>query len=297
MKKIGIMILLVLLLGACGSNKEESSEAPPPRVDQESIPVSIDQSAEIAVASTQAAPSENLQPNQQRIVIKDAKLNLIVKNPTESTNEIISMAERMGGWVISSQLTAFTNDVGEDVTRSTIAIRVPAENFNTALEQIKGAATKIVNENITGQDVTQEYVDLNSRVTNLQATERQYQTFLESATNIDEVLRVYNEISRVRGEIETMQGRIRYFQEASAYSSITVDLNPEEPESEETKFPEKKIWKPRQTAENALDALGSVLQTGADALIWFGIFILPVALIIVLPAAIMYRFIWPRFRS
>jgi hypothetical protein len=141
------------------------------------------------------------------------------------------MGEEMGGWVVTSSTGYFTNSAGEQVARGFITIRVPAGRLNEALERIKGGEglEKINSESINGQDVTQQYIDLSSRLKNLEAAEQQLQTIMDSARKVDDVMTVYNQLVNVRGEIETIKGQLQYYQEAAAYSSIEIELLPPEP--------------------------------------------------------------------
>jgi cephalosporin hydroxylase len=157
-------------------------------------------------------------------------------------------------------------------------VRVPAERLNEALERIRADAVSVDSENVAGQDVTQEYTDLSSQLTNLQAAEEQLQTIMDSARQTEDVLAVYNELVRVRGEIETIQGRIRYFDEAAAYSSITANLQP----VVVTTLGSDEGWSPLTTASNAVDALVTVAQFAVDALITLAILGLPLLVLILL---------------
>src|SRR5690606_34749274 len=146
----------------------------------------------------------------------------------------------------------------------TIVVHVPAERLDEALSQIKSGALKIDNENITGDDVTQQYVDLSSRLENLQASEQQLREIMDKAVRVADVLEVQRELTNVRGEIEVIQGRLNYFNEAAAFSSISVSVIPQPPGPVEV---QTIGWNPGTTAENALGALVSVLQSLLDAAI------------------------------
>ncbi|MBZ0307378.1 MAG: DUF4349 domain-containing protein, partial [Anaerolineae bacterium] len=149
-------------------------------------------------------------------------------------------------------------------------------------------------ENINGRDVTAEYVDLQSRLTNLQAAESQYQTFMEDAANIPEVTTVYNELVRIRGEIEVIEGQIRYYDEASSFSSVTVELYPPDAEVEIASSDDS--WKPANVVEDALETLGSTLEGLGTLIIWMVVFLLPLAVLLSLPLAAGY-FILRRVRK
>ncbi len=279
------LFLSVFLLAACGMNSEDQSSENVERAVEPQV-----------VQSSFAAPEESdvsLIEDTTRIILKDATLRLVVKNPSESASKISSYAEENGGWVVSLNTTQFTNDAGETDTRATLTVRVPAEILTATLESFKKEAVQVLSENINGRDVTAEYVDLQSRLTNLQAAESQYQTFMEDAANIPEVTTVYNELVRIRGEIEVIEGQIRYYDEASTFSSVTVELYPPDAEVE---IASSDGWKPENEVEEALETLGDALEGLGTLIIWVVVFLLPLAVIFSIPVVAGY-FILRRVRK
>jgi hypothetical protein len=222
---------------------------------------------------------------QERIVIKNGSLTLVVEDAEGTITRISKMAGEMGGWVVSSNTSNVSTTTGEEVKQGTITIRVPAEQLDSALAHIKSGVVSVEQENISGQDVTQEYIDLNSRLTNLEAAEIQLRAILEDARKTEDVMLVYNQLVQVRGEIETIRGQIRFYQESAAYSSITVDIVP--------KAIEAPIqiagWSPGRTVERAIAALLSALQFLADVVIMVVIVGFPLLLLVAIPAWLIRR--------
>lgn len=279
------LFLSVFLLAACGMNSEGQSSENVERAVEPQV-----------VQSSFAAPEESdslLREDTTRIILKNATLRLVVKNPSESASQISSYAEENGGWVVSLNTTQFTNDAGETDTRATITVRVPAEILTVTLDSFKKEAVQVLSENINGQDVTAEYVDLQSRLANLQAAEAQYQTFMEDTANMTEVTTIYNELVRIRGEIEVIEGQIRYYDEASTFSSVTVELYPPDAEVE---IASSGGWKPGNEVEEALETLGDALEGLGTLVIWAVVFLLPLALIFSVPLVAGY-FILRRIRK
>lgn len=225
------------------------------------------------------------QPAQERLVLKTASLSLVVADADKSLTEISRMAEEMGGWVVSSNAYKTAAASGVEVTRASLTIRVPAQRLNEALERIKAGAVSVESENTSGQDVTSEYTDLQSRLKNLEAAEAQLQNIMDSAVKTEDVLAVYNQLVSVREQIEVIKGQMKYYEESAAFSSINVDLIPD--------ALNQPIqiggWSPKGTAKEALEALIRALQFMADALIWGLICVLPVGLIFGLPGYFIGR--------
>src|SRR5215813_5353071 len=133
------------------------------------------------------------------------------------------MAEGMGGWVVNSS-TSTTVRNGRNLVQAVISVRVPSAQFATALEQIKAQAVSVDIENITGDDVTNQFVDLSSQLKNLESTQDQLQKIMSTAATVEDVLTVQDKLTEVRGQIEQIKGQLNYFSEADAFSLINLTL-------------------------------------------------------------------------
>lgn len=224
---------------------------------------------------TQGIETDGLLANQNeqtRIILKNASLSLTTEDPENALNSVITLAESLGGWVVNSSTSQFVNSAGEQATRGTITIRIPADQLNAVLEQLRGLAINVNAESLSGQDVTTQYIDLSGRLVTLQAAQVQLQKIMNSAIKVDDVLAVHTELTRIQGEIESLQGQIKYYDEAAAYSSIQIELVPPTPGPVET---QAAGWNPATTAESAFGALLSVLRFGGDLLIALAVFLGP----------------------
>lgn len=217
-----------------------------------------------------------------RLVIKNASLNLVVKDPQASLDQVTALAERVGGFVVSSRTYKQGYDSeGVAMLYGEISIRVPAERFNETLAELRGASVRVENESISGDDVTAQYTDLQSQLKNLQAAEEQLTAIMKDAKRTEDVLNVYNQLVSIRGQIEQIKGQIKYYEESAAMSLITMTLMPDIASQPIT--PE--AWAPEGVAKQAVEALVNTLQALGTAVIWFGIYTLPLLLLIGLPIA------------
>jgi len=122
---------------------------------------------------------------------------------------------------VSSRISGEEND-----RRGWISIRVPDGKFEQALAELRDLSVRVESESTDSQDVTEEYVDLQSRLKNAQATENQYLALLQKAENVEDILRIYERLSQVRSEIEQLKGRIQYLENTSSMSLISTRLEP-----------------------------------------------------------------------
>jgi len=224
----------------------------------------------------------------QRMVIKNAALSIVVVEPAKAMDEIISMAEEMGGFVVSSNMWQTTLSNGVTVDQANINIRVPAERLDEALSRIKDGAGEVRSEQISGEDVTSQYTDLQSRLRNLEAAETQLAQIMDDATDTEDVLQVYNNLVSVREQIEVIKGQMQYYEQAAALSSISIDIIADEADQPI----QIGGWQPVGVAKDAIEALINALQGLVNIVIWLVIFVLPLVLVIGFPVS----FLWRRFR-
>lgn len=148
----------------------------------------------------------------------------------------------------------------------TVTMRVPVDSFERTLERL-GQLGKVKSRTVTGEDVTVHVVDIESRVRNKRAEERQYLEIMSRANRIADIVTVSNELSRVRGEIEEAQGRLKYLKSAAAMSTIDVELN--------EKGSKKPLAEPSlgKTFSDAGRSLLGTLKAVARAVIWLLVYV------------------------
>ncbi|MGA9531422.1 MAG: DUF4349 domain-containing protein [Anaerolineales bacterium] len=305
MKRLALIPLLLasaLIISACGGSLPATQSAPLESFQGETMEMEAPSADAIAGSAANTTRSTTDLPSvQDRLVIRNANVSLVVEDPAQSVDTIASMAEGMGGYVVSSNVFENTfgdNRLGEPITakQANITVRVPSDQLEAALDQIKAGAIEVRNQNISGQDVTEEFTDLQSRLGNLQAAEAELREIMDSASRrdkIEDVLAVLNQLRQVREEIEVKQGRIQYLQQSARLSSISVDLIPDVA----TQPLQIGRWTPQGTAREAIAALIGALQWIADAAIWGLLCVLPVAIVAGVPAWIAIRSILRRRKN
>ncbi len=304
-RSIAISVFLILTLSACASAARETVAGfPAEQLAQSRVaePMAVEGGAafdESMAAGAREAESANVDfaaevAPVERVVIQTANLSLVVSEPAESVKQISQMAVQMGGFVVSSNVFKTTfSDVGVRADQASITIRVPAERLNEALERIKEGATEIQNESVSGQDVTQEYTDLQSRLRNLEAMEEELLEIMSTQGKTEDVLQVFELLQQTRQDIEITKGRIQYISEAAALSAISVDLIPDAA----AQPLEIGGWRPEGTAREAFAALLRALRFLGNAAIWGGICVLPIGLLFGVPGYFVGRTILRRRRA
>ena len=300
-KKISYLGLttLSILLVACASSASAPEEAfaEPGFAIGAPAPVEFVENESAAQTSlgrgTDGAFAGDVAP-ADRVVIHTAHMSIVVPDPSASVQEIADLANEMGGFVVSSNMSqTFFSEANISADRASITIRVPSERLDEALASIKDGATEVQSENVSGQDVTQEFTDLQSRLRNLAAAEEQLLDIMSSATETEDVLQVFENLRRVSEEIEIIKGRIQYLSESARLSAISVELIPD------VAAQPLAIggWQPEGTVKEAFTALIEALRFIGEAAIWSVICIVPVALILGVPLFFVVRGVRRRRRS
>ena len=218
----------------------------------------------------------------KRIVIKNATLSIVVKDPALSITAISEMAESMGGFVVSSNVSTAQGKDGVTYPQAAITIRVPAGQMTLVLTRIKAqaadASTGVLDEQVSGSDVTKEYTDLQSRLTNLQNASDQLTAIMAKGSKTEDVMSVYNQLTQVNEQIEVIKGQIKYYDEASNLSEISVTLK----SVDSVKPISVAGWQPVGVARDAVQALLNTLQLLTNIVIWLALYVLPTLLVIAL---------------
>ena len=216
-------------------------------------------------------------------VIKNADIRLLVEDTDRALDGLTQTVTDVRGYVISSR-TWYQNYRGTNYKYATVTIGVPVDQFENAMRRLRRLGVQVLDENASGQDVTDQYVDLQSQVTNLEATRDRVKSFLDQAKTVDDVLRIDLELSRVEAQIEQLKGQMNYLSNRSAFSTITINLEPQLPKIQETPIPTATAtpvsalspWDAGKTTRQATYTLVSVYRLVADFLIWFFVVIVPV---------------------
>ncbi len=220
-----------------------------------------------------------------RMIIKNGELRLEVSDTASALDRVTQVAEDTRGYILSSRTW-----YEQAYEYATITIGVPADQFEDALRRLRALGLRVLDEQVAGTDVSDEYVDLESRLRNLEATEARIRSFLEQAKTVEESLRINQELANITSQIEEVKGRMNYLRDRATYSTITVHLVPlvptatpsptatATPTSTPTLTPTPEAWLPLDTARDASRVLVNLFQGFADIVIWAVIVLVPIAL-------------------
>jgi tellurite resistance-related uncharacterized protein len=248
-------------------------------------------------AGSGLADATSTSSTTDQMIVKTASLNILVDDPSQSLEDIMKLADDLKGYTVSSNRYQSYSSSGEQLPSANVVIRVPADKLTDAMDKIKAMTGEpgkyVTNENVSGQDVTQAYTDLQSRLRNLEEAADELTKMYNKAVKAEDVLAIYNQKMSVTEQIEVLKGQIKYYEDASATSSITVQID--------AKASVQPIsvagWEPKGIARDAVQALINFLKGLANFLIWLVILVLPILIVIGLPLYFLIRWLVRRNKA
>jgi hypothetical protein len=286
-----LMAAAAVIAAGCSAGTPDAIEKVVTQPAREAVGVEATPQAKVAAtpAPTSAARDDAaplpVAYRVNRMIIKNAELRLQVTDTDAAIDRVTQIAADTFGYILTAR-----SWYQADFKYATITIGVPVDEFENAVRRLRALAVKVLDENASGTDVTDQFVDLESKLRNLEATEARIRSFLDKATSVEEALRVNQELAEITAQIEQIKGQMNYLRDRAAYSTITIHLEPEVPTPTPTPTPTVTptptpvAWRPGQTLSSATDVLGAILRTLADLFIWLvvvlGPFILLLALLV-----------------
>ncbi len=283
-----VFALLVALAVGCSKSRMASEETSAglagPAAD--TVEQARSTAAPSGAGGSNAAPPPAVRNRQ---LIRRLDVHIVVKNTEAAAQRLQELAAALGGFV--SDLNASRS---EGVLHYQMTVRVPAAQLDRAREEIRGIALRVEREQMSTEDVTDQYVDLAARMQSLQATETELRELLaesrERSRKVGDVMEIYRELTGVRTQIEQIQGQLNALQNLVGLSTIQLTLEPD--------AAGKPIaaggWRPNETVRNAFGVLVGFLQGLVDLAIFLVVVALPVLLVILIPILLL-RKAWKRW--
>jgi hypothetical protein len=242
------------------------------------------------VSLNQADQSQSMAEAMNRKIIRNADLTLEVGAPTEVQRKITSIAEALGGFVVTSESKLRQVGDSKQELEVNLVIRVPASQFGSALDQIRATASRVLQEKMTGQDVTEEFIDLEARIKTQKALELQFLEIMKQASKVADALEVQRQIAEVRTEIEKLEGRKRFLENRASLSTITVTLQ----------SPNAIVVNTSGFGRHVREAVADSVEVAIAIvlfLIRFVIVMIPILILIIFPGWLLARFVFRRARK
>lgn len=286
MKRImfGLVVLSFLLFG-CSSHEARDSES--------SYDMSVSEGgmieSDISIGSTGSLPIDPIEPtapdlkqleNVNRRIIYNAYLELEVKQYLEVVSSIEQTVNEMNGYVVSNQTSRFD----DELHYGHLTLRIPQESLNLFFDFLDGHdQIYIQHRDLVGEDVTEQYVDLETRLKSRQELEARLLAFMEEAKSTEDLLNISRDLSNVQYEIEMIKGQMNYINNRADLA--TVELNLTELQTEFAHEQNLNVWE--RTKEQWLISYNNLL-IGATNLFVFIVGNLPILIVIAAIGGLIY---------
>ncbi len=228
-------------------------------------------SAPMIAKSTRGIPGigmpsqrENIVQLDNRMVIKNSDLSLLVTDVRAVSDQILSYAKGVGGFMVSPSYTK-----PEESPFATVIIRVPTTVLENALSHLRSLGVKVISENLMGTDVTGEYTDIEARLTTLKKTQAKFNDILEKVTNVADILSVQRELISLQDQIDSLIGQKTALVKNAELTKITVYLSTDELA---LPYTPDKAFRPNLIFKEAVRSLINSVRQAAEILIWIGVY-------------------------
>ncbi len=211
-----ILYCLVAILSACGSKQEEASE--PPVTEALAIMAPADaQDKELVVTSIPKASSNNF--TKQKKIIKDGDLTVKTEQINASKKGIDNLLKKLSAYYETEDLQNSDEAISYD-----LKIRIPSANFEKLISTLENGKDEIERKNIKARDVTEEFVDIETRLANKRDYLKRYKELLSKAQTVKDILTVEENIRNLQEEIESKEGRLKYLSDQVTFSTLNIHL-------------------------------------------------------------------------
>jgi len=298
-----LLLALVSFSLSCGGGGNQAMEAINSRADSSTQKVA----EQVEKDPAKTAPGYNVQQQKvaltevdkegssagafERKIIRNAEITMEVPSTTDTQHRVASIAETNGGFVVTSEAKQREHvDPAQRTLDIKLVVRVPSPQFGVAFDEIKKLASNTPSEQVTGQDVTEEFIDLEARIKTQKALELQFLEIMRQAYKVADALEVQRQIADVRTEIEKLEGRKRFLENRASLSTITVNIQAPKPVIAVTGT---------GFGQSVREAVSDSVGMASDMALFFvrfAILMVPILLFIGLPSALVARVLVRRAR-
>jgi hypothetical protein len=278
-RTVSALVLFAFAFSACGGeeagqssvtahSKAEAARAVPSAAGGELAAADPGAPADTGVPADIGVPDDLVAQEFDRKIVKTAELGIRANEVRDAAAKAQQVAAGYGGSVLSSQIE------GDGRVSADLVLLIPSPEFEAALDDLRGLGKKVTTDTVRGEDVTEEFVDLQSRERNLLAAEQSLLDLYDRANSVNAALAIERELTVVRGEIEQVQGRIKYLENRTASSQISLSIQPVPRPG-----PPTPAWSAARVVAQAWSASLTVLQALATVILSalvFGWWLIPV---------------------
>lgn len=252
-----VTISLFVILTACSSSDEELAKMSTEDRASDSAEFETKEEQSVDAEREQESVAEETAAPSTRMIIHQARISTNVKDLKKAQHNMEQRVKDYGGYIVESNVYLES----DETSSGKMIVRIPEKHFETFLSEAELEASKVLEKNVTGQDVTEQYVDLSSRVKSKRAVEERLLAFMKDAEKTEDLLKISSDLAKVQEEIEVLVGKIKYLENQTSFSTIELTMFENRVIIPEIENKDLNTWEKTKkqfiTSTNALLSIGS----------------------------------------
>lgn len=287
-----LCVITAFALAACSSDDSaDSGEMAKSSDSSASNEIAMRNEAENSTVDEPKEPEkEEIADTDDRMIIHRADLEVKVKSLEKARQDIEKKVKEYGGYIVESNIYREENEL----MSGHLTIRIPEKYFQQFLNDAEEAAAEIMGRTVTGQDVTEEYVDLESRLKSKRAVEKRLLDFMKDAQKTEDLLKISSDLAKVQEDIEVIVGKMKYLENQTAYSTVDISMQENRVVVPGVDGDQLNTW---EKTKKQLAVSVNFLLAAASSLVVFFVGNLPVIILVAVIGLGVYYFVKRRKRK
>lgn len=249
-----------MLLAACSGDEESAKMSSEDRASDSAEFKSEEESVEAEVQ--QESATEDIEAPNTRMIIHQARISTNVKDLEKAQHNMEQKVKKYDGYIVESNVYLES----DETSSGKMVVRIPEKHFETFLSEAEAEASKVLEKNVTGQDVTEQYVDLSSRVKSKRAVEERLLAFMKDAQKTEDLLKISTDLAKIQEEIEVLVGKINYLENQTSFSTIELTMHEKRVIIPEIENKDLNTWE--KTKKQFITSTNSLLLVGSGIIVF-----------------------------
>ncbi|MEK5214341.1 DUF4349 domain-containing protein [Psychrobacillus sp. FSL H8-0487] len=290
MKKAWLLLVtisLFVILTACSSSDEELAKMSTEDRASDSAEFETKEEQSVDAEREQESVAEETAAPSTRMIIHQARISTNVKDLKKAQHNMEQRVKDYGGYIVESNVYLES----DETSSGKMIVRIPEKHFETFLSEAELEASKVLEKNVTGQDVTEQYVDLSSRVKSKRAVEERLLAFMKDAEKTEDLLKISSDLAKVQEEIEVLAGKIKYLENQTSFSTIELTMFENRVIIPEIENKDLNTWE--KTKKQFITSTNALLSIGSGIIV-FIVGNLPVLILVTIIAVAVFGIIKKR---
>lgn len=282
-----VTISLFVILTACSSSDEELAKMSTEDRASDSAEFETKEEQSVDAEREQESVAEETAAPSTRMIIHQARISTNVKDLKKAQHNMEQRVKDYGGYIVESNVYLES----DETSSGKMIVRIPEKHFETFLSEAELEASKVLEKNVTGQDVTEQYVDLSSRVKSKRAVEERLLAFMKDAEKTEDLLKISSDLAKVQEEIEILAGKIKYLENQTSFSTIELTMFENRVIIPEIENKDLNTWE--KTKKQLITSTNALLSIGSGIIV-FIVGNLPVLILVTIIAVAVFWIIKKR---